>query len=243
MPDPRRYPRPPITEAVIELRFEGALSAREMTRARDKFKREFPTIEERKTVEIQILPSDVKHIATPAGFKMTAKNAVDVFLINPSTVGTSRLAPYETWEALIQQARENFDVFTKLLGRKKITRIGARYLNRFDIPNKMIVGRELTEFLRLGISVPNEIAKVTGAFSLAINAFEVSTGSKLLIQSAIVPPALLDHTSITLDVDAFLDEEIPQRIDEMWDKASVLRTAKNSVFEHSITDKLRELFR
>jgi uncharacterized protein (TIGR04255 family) len=105
------------------------------------------------------------------------------------------------------------------------------------------VGQELTEFLRLGISIPNEIAAVTGSFSLAINAIEINTSAKLLIQSAVLPPALLDHASISLDIDAFLDTEIPQRIDEMWERTAILRKAKNSAFEQSITDKLRELFR
>jgi uncharacterized protein (TIGR04255 family) len=214
-----------------------------MIRSRDKFKRGYPTIEEKKTVNIEILTNEVKHTSTPAGFKMTARNAADLLLINVSSIGTSRLAPYESWDIFVQLAKENFETFTKLVGRKTLTRIGARYINRFDIPNNIIVGRELTEFLRIGISLPDEITKVTGPFSLAVNAIEATTGAKLLIQSAVIPPALLDHTSITLDVDAYFDQEIPQRINEMWEKTSILRNAKNSVFEHSITDKLRELFR
>jgi uncharacterized protein (TIGR04255 family) len=245
MADQERYPRAPIVQAIIDLRFDEALDPREMIRARDRFKRDFPTIEEIKTVQFEIQPkeSQVKQTVTPAGFKMIAKNAVDLLLINLSSVGTVRLAPYESWDALIQNAKENFEVFTKVLGRKKVIRIGARYINRFDIPDEQIMGKELTEFLRLGISLPDEISKKTGPYSLAINAIEVGTGTKLLLQSAIQTPALLDHTSISLDVDAFFEQEIPQRIEEMWEKAAVLRRAKNSVFENSITDKLRELFR
>ena len=243
MPDQKRYVRPPITEAVIELRFGETLSARDMERAQEKFKRQFVTVEERMNVELSIQGQKVTHTASPAGYKLTAKNAADVILITPNTLCTVRLAPYESWDALIELAKEHFDILVKVLGRKSVVRIGARFLNRFDVPNHLIVGADISEFLLLGISLPDSIGKTVGPYSLAVNTVHDNTGAKLLVQSAITVPALIDHTSITLDTDAFWDFDIPQRIDDMWAKAEALRAAKNSVFENSITDKLRELFK
>jgi uncharacterized protein (TIGR04255 family) len=214
-----------------------------MERLSERFKRDFPTIEERKMIHIDFGTERIAHTDTLAGYKMTAKNAVDVVLITENTLCTSRYAPYESWEALIGAAQQNFDVFIKIAGRRHVARIGTRFVNRFDFPNSMIQGKELSDFLRIGISIPEEITNTIGPYSLAVNTIENSTGAKILIQSAVIqPPALLDHTSITLDIDAFWDTEIPQRIEEMWNKTAILRDAKNSVFENSITDKLRELF-
>jgi uncharacterized protein (TIGR04255 family) len=242
MPDQKRYARPPITEAVIELKFNETLDTREMERVREKFKSTFVTVEERKDIEVSFDADKIFHKATPAGFKMTARNAVDVVMINTTSLGTIRLAPYESWDDLIKAAIENFSQFTKVLGRKKIVRIGARFVNRFDIPNAMMQGQKINELLRLGISLSDEISEVIGPYSLVVNAADRRTGAKLLIQSAVTTPALIDHTSITLDTDAYLDTDIPQRLDEMWERVAILRDAKNSVFENSITDKLRELF-
>jgi uncharacterized protein (TIGR04255 family) len=76
-----------------------------------------------------------------------------------------------------------------------------------------------------------------------VGAIHVETGAKLTIQSGVLQtPALIDHTSFTLDTDAYWDADIPQRIEDMWSKADILRDAKNSVFENSITDKVRALF-
>jgi uncharacterized protein (TIGR04255 family) len=242
MADRKHYPRPPITEAVIELRFDETLGDRDMERVRDRFKRTFATVEEMQNIEVSIEGKKIQHKASSAGFKMTAGNAVDVIIINPATFGTVRLAPYESWESLLKTANDNFLLFTKILGRKKVVRLGVRFVNRFDIPNAMIQGQKVNEFLRLGISLSDKITTQIGPYSLVVNAVDRDSGAKLLIQSAVVPPALIDHASITLDTDAFWDADIPQRLDEMWEKVSVLRDAKNSVFENSITDRLRELF-
>jgi uncharacterized protein (TIGR04255 family) len=243
MLDQKRYARPPITEAVIELKFSDNLGPREMERLRDRFKYEFVTVEDRSFIEFSIHAENVSHNASPAGYKMTARNAVDVILINSNSLCTVRLAPYETWENLLAAARSNFVLFTKILGHKQVVRIGVRFLNRFDIPNRLIQGIDITEFLMLGIALPDVVGKSIGPYSLAVNTVHDATGAKLLIQSAIVPPALIDHTSITLDTDAFWDSDIPQRTEDMWEKTATLRIAKNAVFENSITDKLRELFK
>ena len=92
------------------------------------------------------------------------------------------------------------------------------------------------------ISLPLEISNVVGDYSLAVTGIEVSTGAKLTIQSGTIPPALLDHFSISLDIDAYFDSDIPMRLDEIWKKAEILRHAKNAGFENCITDELRILF-
>jgi uncharacterized protein (TIGR04255 family) len=176
-----------------------------------------------------------------AGFKMTAENAIDVILINSDSFGSARLAPYDRWENLVAGARSNFETFTKVVGRKQITRIATRFINRFDIPTEKIEGHSFAKFVRVGVSLPIAVSHVIGDYSLAVTGFEVSTGAKFLIQNGTVPPALLDHISISLDIDAYWDSEIPTRIEEIWEKAETLRDAKNAIFENCITDEMREL--
>ena len=68
-----QYPRPPITEAVIELRFEDTVGQRELERLRDRFKSQFGTVEELQTIEVSIKGTKVNQKSDPAGYKMTAK--------------------------------------------------------------------------------------------------------------------------------------------------------------------------
>jgi uncharacterized protein (TIGR04255 family) len=240
--DKRHYPRPPIIEAVIEVRFEGLFTPREMERVRDRFKRDFPSIEETRNIRVEVLVKGVAGTATPAGFRMTAKNAVDVILINESAIATVRKGPYDKWEELRKISESNFDTFTKVIGRRRVIRLGVRFVNRIDIPNPRIYGRDLSEFIKIGVALPEGIAQGIGQYSLALNFIENTTGARVFIQSAVVDAALIDYTSISLDIDASWDSDIPQRIDEMWKFTERLRDAKNAVFESCITEKLRELF-
>jgi uncharacterized protein (TIGR04255 family) len=239
----QRYNRPPIIEAVIDLGFEGNLSDRELERLRGRFKAKYPSIEERKNIQIEVRADQIITNPISAGFKMAAENASDLILINPNSFGSVRLAPYENWENLLSATKENFDLFTKIVGRKKIERLGVRYINRFDIPSAKIEGGPLSQFVRLGIAFPMEVSSVVGGFSLTFNGIEISTGAKLTIDSGVIaPPALLEHISISLDIDVYWDADIPTRLEDMWAKTEVLRHAKNAVFEGCITDELRALF-
>jgi uncharacterized protein (TIGR04255 family) len=247
MVEKQHYARPPIAEAVIELRFEGSLNTRELERVRDRFKTQYSTVEQIQTIEVMFDGAKATPKVVLDGFKMTENNAVNLLMVKPQAVGTIRLAPYENWEQLRGQAQQNWELFSHVLNTKKrVTRIGARYINRIDVPNDLFNSRKIGDLFSTHVSLGPNIARGTGTFSYAVSATHGRTGAKLTIQSAVLAQAaLLEHTSITLDTDAFWDErdEIPQRIDEMWAKADMLREAKNSVFENSITDLVRDLFR
>ena len=243
MPAERKhYSRAPLMEAVIELRFAAVLSQRDMERLRGRFKSKYISVEEMQTIEVLFEGGKFQSKASPGGYKMTAKSAADVVVVNPYTLGTSRLAPYEGWDPLTEAAKVNFDTFTKTLGRQKVARIGARFVNRIDIPNSILKDQNLTDFVRLGVTLNTEVAQETGSYSVAVNAVHRETKAKLLIQSATILPVLLDHTSVTLDIDAFWDDDVPQKIEDVWAKFDLLRIAKNAIFETSVTDKARALF-
>jgi uncharacterized protein (TIGR04255 family) len=243
MAAPRRhYPRPPIVESVIDLKFDGILPDKERERLRDRFKSDFPSIEERTNVTLAVGPQGISTTTVPAGFKLTAKNAVDVVLINQDSFGTVRLGPYDRWESLLASAKANFETFTKVLGRKRVVRLGVRFINRVDIPKARMTGRSLDHFFKFGVALPAELARERGSFTIVSNFVEASTGAKIILNSGEILPALLDHVSFNLDIDAYWDDEISLRIEEMWERAELLRDAKNACFESCITDALRALF-
>jgi uncharacterized protein (TIGR04255 family) len=237
----KHYPRPPITEAVIELRSDRALSPRDLERCRDKFKRQYEKVEDLNEIEVVFQENKISHRAVSSGYKMTAGNAVDLVMLNPLSLATIRLAPYQRWEGLLRSAKENLEALTKIVGRQNFVRIGARFINRIDIPNERLAREKTTDFIVSGIDIPVETSGILNAYYFNAQS-ERKDGIKLMIQSGVANPVLLDHTSILLDIDAFIDADIPTRIDEMWERTELLRRAKNSVFESHITDKCRELF-
>ncbi len=245
MAEARHYARPPIVEAVIEVRFEGALTSRELERVRDRFKPSYSTIEQLNKLEVQVGPGKpVKPVVSITGFKMTHRDALDVVILQTSGVATVRRAPYESWERLRAKASENWELLEKVLKtRKRVIRLGARFVNRIDIPDDMLKEKGISGLFNAKITLPADLGGEPERYNFAIYTRHAKTGANLLIQSSIQQkPAILDHTSITLDTDSSWDKDIPQRIDEMWAKADMLREVKNDVFESTITDDLRALF-
>ena len=224
------------------MKFDRPLPERERDRLRDQFKAKFPSVEEKKNIQVAVAAQEITTITAPGGFKLTASNAVDLVLINEDSFGTVRLAPYDRWEGLMANSKANFEVFTKVVGRKKVTRLGTRFINRIDIPKEQVKVRPLEQFFNIGIKLPNRVAREESEFALVSQFVEASTGAKIILNCGEIVPALLDHVSFNLDIDAFWDSDVSGRIEDMWEQAELLRVAKNACFESCITDDIRALF-
>jgi uncharacterized protein (TIGR04255 family) len=242
MVDQAKYKSPPITEAVLEFRFGERLSARDMERLRDQFKGRFPRVEITYHVNVNV-GSDGKAAAdaTQSGFKLFSEDAKNIVMFYNSTLLTSRLAPYLGWDTFFSMAETNFATFKKVANRPKLSRIGLRFINRIDVPEDTLEKRKPSDLFRVNVALPETI-QFAGQYSLFANTVERETGIKIILQSAIAPPALLDHVSFGLDIDAYIDTDLPLREDSMWEQVHKLRKAKNLVFESCISPEIRELF-
>ena len=239
---PRKYAKPPIVEATIEVRTNEVLDRRDLERCRDRFKKRYEKVEDLAEVTLSFAAGAVTHQSKPMGYKLTAANAVDVMVINPISIVISRFAPYVNWEALIGDFQQNYELYVKIVGRRPVIRIGARYQNRIDVPNALIKGANWPDFVRVLPSLPKEIADSSGSYYINVQPPFRDTKIKLIIQTGPVTEVLLDHTSLQLDIDAFMDSDLPTRVDLLWEEFAKLRDVKNAVFENCITDASRKLF-
>lgn len=244
-PNSTAYDKPPITEAVVEVRTDQLLDARELERCRERFKRQYAKVEVQNEVNVLVADTGtVSHAVKIIGYKLTAASAVDVLILQPGVLGTIRLAPYQGFDSLLAVAKENFETFTKIAGRRRISRLAIRTINRIDVPNKVFAqAGSWSAFVKVQPSLPPEVAVAPQAYYINVQApYAAGGGVKLNLQTGPVNTVLLDHQSLQLDVDVSYEGEIPARIDEMWDKFSELRLTKNTIFEACITDAARKLF-
>jgi uncharacterized protein (TIGR04255 family) len=238
----QRYEKPPIVEAIIEIRFGQRIARRDLERARNRFKRAYPAVEDIQEVEMKVEGAKVETAYSVVGFKMTSKEGFDVVMILEYGLATVRRAPYEGWDRFIVQAKENFALYDKIVQRRDFARLGVRYINRLDIPDDQISGRALNTILNVHVEVPSNIAKFITKYALLAEFNEVTTEAKARVISQVLPPALLEHVSLQLDVDVYFDQDIQPRVDKVWELIEKLRTAKNAVFEGAIQEPLRKLF-
>ena len=250
---PGQYARPPITEAIIELRFDPDISQDALAKFVRDVQGQYPTAKQsyEVTVELNIPASGAEPAVTPkksfAGYKITSQDEADLILLAADRIATVRLAPYCGWEQFLEIAQNNYAILKKICGYRKIVRVATRYVNRIDIPfsgsesvdaSKSI---DTTKYLLLEPRIPKIIPNVS-LFASQFVGYVPEIDGKVLVNAATVSSPLIDHVSLLLDIDLFKDQNIPQKDDELWKLLATLRNQKNTLFEAFVTDQARELF-
>ena len=241
-----QYKRPPITEAVIEIRLEDSLSERAVEKIHNQLKKNYESSEKISYIGVMLDPRKKEIAKIPEefeGYRLTSKDQTDVVQIRPNAMACSRLAPYNGWENFEPWARGNWEIWRKTAKHTKIKRIGVRYLNRIDIPfrkgDKIDVEDYLTIFPEY--PEPNLLTSFT-KYTMQIMGPFSTEGFYLIINTNVVKSPLIDHFSIVLDLDLSPQGDMPQKNDKLWEMINQMREYKNNAFEMCITDKARELF-
>ena len=119
---PGQYARPPITEAVIELRFDPVMSSDALAKFLRDVQGQYPTAEPsyEVTVELKVPASGAEPVVTPkkelAGYKITGRDETDLILLGTDRLATVRLAPYCGWEQFLETTKNNYALLRKISG-------------------------------------------------------------------------------------------------------------------------------
>ena len=107
-----------------------------------------------------------------------------------------------------------------------------------DIPGANI---DLKDWLNVGLSIPKNFGSVLNEFGARV-VVPMDNGLTMVLAYQSVPSPLIDHSSVSLDIDVAIDRGIPIANEDVWRLISKMREAKNFVFESCITQRLRDLF-
>jgi uncharacterized protein (TIGR04255 family) len=243
-PATKEYIRPPIIEVVLELTYGTPLDRQGIERLAGVFDSSFARQDEADiSVKIeggQVTPT----ISTPAGIQLIHPFPHRTILLRQRTITYSRTAPYPGWEAFFLEAVDAFRKSRKRVGYRPVTRVGLRYVNRIDIP----YGAEnqppdVRDYLNFGPATITILGMATPTNYLTQCEFFPSDGwAKVIVRSGTTPPALIRHTSMLLDIDVFVDKDLPQQEEELEALMHRLRDLKNRVFADCITAQAEALF-
>jgi len=243
----RDYARPPIVEAVIERRYTNPIEYNLVNRVRAEFEDEYPAIAQTAEYSFAFIadgaPPEFRQ--NPLGYRMVSRSGTDVVLATTQTIAFARLAPYPGWDNFNEAASAVFGRARKSIGYKPINRLGVRYVNRLDLPEVegVPLGTQIADYLRTQPSFSDSMLPFMRGFTLQFG-FDVqipdctSTMTVATVQSP-VP----HHNSVLLDIDIGRTTHVPQMERDIRQLLDQIRDEKNRVFESSITDRARELFR
>lgn len=242
----RRYPKPPITEAIIDLRAclpEGT-TVNDLESVHRELELEYPKVRKRYAGTIQAMVGDDGATAAATqqhiGFLCMSRDERYVFQARLDGFTLSRLAPYECWDSFRDEAQRLWKLYETVAKPTRLSRVAVRYVNRLDLPLPV---QELAEYLRTSPQVSPELPQDLAGYFMQIRIAQEDIKSFLLLNEAIVEPVRPGVASVVLDIDVFRVEELPQDQESLWQAIELLRNRKNEVFEACITDRARELFK
>ncbi len=242
-PARRSYKRPPITEAVIDVQYNGTLSEVDAKKIIAKLAKEYPQTIDGREVEVtinesKVTSSDVKW----NNFRLLGKDGADLVIVSKGGISTNRLAPYLGWEQLEERARNNYVLFRATMGVLPIKRVGVRFINRIDIPIKMGSEFQVNAIFRTYPQIPAEVAQKVVSYGERYELLLEGPSFRAILTTGTTSPVIADHTSFLLDIDVIRLDDIPSKPDEFWALIGTMRKYKNAIFEACVTDELRERF-
>jgi uncharacterized protein (TIGR04255 family) len=240
------YLKPPITEAIIDLRVDlpESTTIDDLERIHVGLETAYPTKKKRIYGEVRAQIGDHGAVAAATskqdGLLFSTQDGTYVFQARLDGFTMSRLAPYDRWEPFRDEARRLWDVYRAVAKPTKVTRLAIRYVNRLDLPLPVA---DLKQYLRTVPEVSPELPQNLAGYFMQLRIPLDDIKSFLLVNQAIIDPARPGVASVVLDNDIFRVDDIPADEQGLWDFFEVLRQRKNDVFEASIANQARELFK
>jgi uncharacterized protein (TIGR04255 family) len=243
-----RYPKAPITEAVIDFRVESRpeVKVKDLKKAVHGRKAAYP-----KQEDIILFEAQGKFQTRPGpsasanaqhkrlGFKFTSQDGKQVWESRINGFTFCRLAPYESWELFREEAKQLWTVYRNEFHPRKVTRVAVRYINRINIQAERV---ELKEYFRTSPEISPDLPQLLEGFFMQLRLPQADLQAQTLINQTIVEPSNTGAISVILDIDVFRHSDVPQEEQEIWNFFERLRVCKNVIFEACLTDKTRELF-
>ena len=241
------YPRPSITEAILDIRVEERDWDLGQLRALGKDLAEFPEIRDISflsgTMQFSTGPDPSPQTvasSVPIGFQFWSADKKRVWQARKNGFSISHLSPYQGWGGLALEARNLWTVYRAALN-PKLTRVAVRYVNRFDIPSQNRI--DFADYFRTVPQIPKELDTGLSAFLMQLVLPQAEIQGMVILTQAMIPANLPGTAAIALDIDLFRESDVPQSEEEIWPLFEQMRHRKNRIFEDCITDAARELLR
>jgi uncharacterized protein (TIGR04255 family) len=247
----RIYAKPPIIEAVCELRFK---TAKEWNPALpgllfSKIEQEFPEITEEAEFEVQFISQESNGVVTPKGRvkpKIQYRNPQSAQLVQimPGLISVHHLAPYTSWAVYKTVIMSILSIYQEVARPAEVARIGLRYINQICIPKQ----GKLADYFTYLPSFPPEVAREPsevvvraelpiedpkGRLVMALGQLQIDL--KEVHQYRECKPYILDLDFITPEQFSLSFDGIESWIEQAHRQIEV-------AFEASITGESRQLF-
>ncbi|WP_133649650.1 TIGR04255 family protein [Paraburkholderia flava] len=251
----KRYAKPPIVEAVIDLqtRTNHQPSLDRLTKFRESVVERFPIASPLASMtfvlpvpgqalgQAPVVPTDFAN--QQVGFRLATSDNSRVLQVQHLGFSFSHLSLYTCWEDFAGEALDLWNRYVEICEPESVVRVATRFINKIRIPEERF---ELEDYFKLYPTFPREVNDViTGVFMqlrqplLTVPRALATLNFSDTVENAGTPAA---HSAFVLDFDLATEGAWGPSDGETWSVLEEFRRVKNTYFESAITDKCRSLF-
>lgn len=246
------YSKPPVREALIDIRINPLAPAQlpVLEALHEQLRISHPT--KKKQQKFQgLLEWREETISSRtsqrvAGFQFESSDGTRVIQYRLDGFTCNFIKPdpqaeWEGWSALRKEAKHAWEIYANAIGINETISIGVRYINQIVIPTAPI---ELTDYLVAPPSIPQNIPYQTFIDWLSrVTVAIPDLNASAIITQAPSEESRSDSLTILFDIDITRRAKAPLDPEAMWTTLDRFRVLKNTIFEASLRDKAKELFR
>lgn len=238
----------PIVEALIDLRVRPQPGTQPSkleaigARIKDRYPTVKPIHQVATHVELKAGADAVQSVSQQQlGFRFESSDAKSVLQAQTLGFTLSRLAPYETWEALIQEAQAMWPHYVAVAEPESIERVATRYINRIHLP--LPIG-DFDEYLTAPPLVPKGLPDYVSEFFSRMVINDPHSQAVIIFTQAFEPLGPGNTAlPVIVDIDVFKATSLPADGTDHWKLLTEFRDIKNTAFFASLTPKTVELLK
>jgi|SRR5450755_1500900 uncharacterized protein (TIGR04255 family) len=242
----KKYKKSPIVEAVCELQFEES-SSWDLAipgLVYEKIRTRFPIRRQAARITLGISASEEQagpQFGTVPLMQFLRKDEKALIQIGPNLLSVNILKPYPSWQKFLPLIKKGVHSYCDVVLPKGIQRIGLRYINQIDFPDKNVKLEDYLEFRPFtGPNLPQDF----GPFIVGIQVPYENSRDILSIRLASLPNTGIseDNAAMILSLDYVLLKRGEVALDDVFDWVETAHSHIEEVFEASISKNLRNLF-
>lgn len=242
-----RFPRAPIAEALLDIQvaFPSPVDPTRLLSFHDSVRERYPKREGRVKWRAQVLvgPEVVEQAVARGseGFMFRSADDRRIVQVRQDGYTFNWLKPYESWEALRDEARTYWERYRDFFRPHGVTRLELRYINRLELP------LPFNDFREFVATAPDIAQALPQGLSGLFMRLEIPHPQRelLAIVTETLQPAIDDGRRLPFifDIDIVREGAIDPGASAIWDTFEAMREYKNEIFFESMTIKARDLFR
>ena len=246
MAQPRHLTRPPIKEALIDIRVapDTPVTSERLAPLRSALADRYPVVDERQNIQAELRVEGGKLMPRSqsafGGIWFKTADDQQIAQFRPDGFTLNQVMTYVDGGVLVDEALRLWELYKSVAGQLVVTRLAMRYINELQLPYRP--EDDFRRFLTEPARLPEDGSPQQ--FSSYLTRVVAHEGPDVIVvtQSLDSPGDDKGRVKVVVDLDVATTEDLSADHSVLMSALLRLRTLKNRVFFSLLTEEAVELF-